>query len=278
MSESEKQAGAGRGEGASAGRELERLLEVMRRLREGCPWDRGQDLRSLRPYLVEEAYEVLDAMDAGDLPALREELGDLLFQIVFQSKIAEESGAFGMAEVVAGVAGKLERRHPHVFAGLTGVDAETALRNWAALKREERRRAGAPSPSALDGVPKQEPGLRRAERLSEKAARGGFDWSEIAGVRAKVDEELRELDEAVAGGAPRRVEEELGDVLFALCNLARWLKAPAEDALRGAIERFERRFREVERRLEAEGRTTLTAGSERLDELWNAVKADEGAG
>ncbi len=257
-----------------AARELLRLLDVMRRLREGCPWDREQDLRSLRPYLVEETYEVLDAMDADDLGALREELGDLLFQIVFQSCIAEERGAFGMAEVIAGIAGKLESRHPHVFGELGRIDAETALRNWAAIKKEERRRAGVARPSALDGVPRDAPALLRAERLSEKAARTGFDWRERGGVRAKIDEELRELDDAIAGGDRVRIEEELGDVLFSLCNLARWMGTPAEGALRGAIDRFDRRFRHVEASLEAEGKSPRDVDDAELDRRWQRAKRE----
>lgn len=260
---------------AEAGRQLQRLLGVMRKLRVGCPWDKEQDLKSLRPYLVEEAYEVLDALEAESLPALREELGDLLFQIVFQSHLADERGAFVMAEVIAGIADKLESRHPHVFAGLQGVDTETALKNWAALKKAERRRAGHARPSAIDGVPREAPALLRAERTSEKAARVGFDWPDLAGVRAKVAEELAELDEAIAAGDRRGIEAELGDVLFSLCNLARWLQTPAEDALRGALRRFERRFRHLEAALEAQGRTPAQADAAELDRLWNAAKQAE---
>ncbi len=260
---------------AEAARQLQRLLGVMRKLRVGCPWDREQDLKSLRPYLVEETYEVLDALDSGSLPALREELGDLLFQIVFQSHLAEERGGFAMADVAGGIATKLESRHPHVFAGLEGVDAETALKNWAALKKAERVRAGQVQPSAIDGVPTQAPALLRAERTGEKAARVGFDWPDIKGVRAKVAEELAELDEAIVAGDRQRTEEELGDVLFSLCNLARWLKTPAEDALRGAIRRFERRFRHLERALEAQGRTPAQADAAELDRLWNDAKRSE---
>ena len=262
---------------AEAARQLQRLLGVMRRLRVGCPWDREQDLKSLRPYLVEEAYEVLDAMDAGSLTALREELGDLLFQIVFQSHLAEERGGFAMGEVIAGIATKLETRHPHVFAGLEGVDAEGALKNWAALKKAERQRAGQLRPSAIDGVPTQAPALLRAERTGEKAARVGFDWPDIKGVRAKLSEELAELDEAIATSDRQRIEEELGDVLFSLCNLARWLKTPAEDALRAAIRKFERRFRHLEAALEAQGRTPAQADAAELDRLWNEAKRTEQA-
>jgi MazG family protein len=247
----------------------------MRLLRTGCPWDRAQDLRSLRPYLVEETFEVLDALDANDLGQLREELGDLLFQIVFQSYLAAERGAFGMGDVARGIADKLISRHPHVFGEGETPDAATALRNWAALKKIERQRRGEANPSALDGVPRDAPALLRAERLGEKAARTGFDWTAVTQVRAKVDEELGELDAAMATGERRRVEEELGDLLFTLCNLARWLQTPAEDALRGAIARFDRRFRHIEARLAAEGSSPDRASAGELEALWDEAKRNE---
>lgn len=261
-------------EPGTAGDELGRLLEVMRRLRTECPWDRGQDLRSLRPYLIEEAFEVLDALDAGDPTALQEELGDLLFQIVFQSRVSEEAGNFGMADVVRGIADKLERRHPQVFNGSGGGahDAEGAQRSWTALKLEERHGSGGPRPSVVDGIPSQAPALLRAERLGSKVAHVGFDWSAIEGVRAKVSEELDELDEAIASGDRRRAEEELGDLLFSLCNLARWLRTPAEDALRGATARFEARFRHLELVLAAQGRQPVDATPEELARLWVVAK------
>ncbi len=252
--------------------ELSRLMGIMERLRDGCPWDRKQDHRSLRPYLVEEAFEVLDALDEGSAAALREELGDLLFQIVFHAQLAREQGDFDLGDVVRGVADKLESRHPHVFGEAPPLDAEAALRSWAALKLEERRRKGVAHPSALDGVPTMAPALLRAERIGEKAARTGFDWPSRDGVRAKLDEELRELDEAVASGDRRHMEEELGDLLFSVCNLARWLETPAEDALRGAIDRFSRRFRAVESTLASEGRSPSDCSPEELDRLWNEAK------
>jgi MazG family protein len=257
----------------NAGRELERLLDIMRRLRgpEGCPWDRAQSLASLRPYLIEEAYEVLDAMDRGDMGELRAELGDLVFQVVFQSQLATEASVFDMADVLAGIADKLVRRHPHVFADLKLQDAEAVHRNWAELKRAERL-AVDQSASALDGVPRQAPALLRAERLGEKAAREGFDWSNIAGVRAKIDEELRELDEALRTQDRTRISEELGDLLFTLTNLARWVETPAEDALRGAIDRFETRFRYLEARLAETGQRAHDVGADQLEELWAEAK------
>jgi len=264
----------------NAGTRLEGLLEIMRRLRapEGCPWDREQDLRSLRPYLIEEAYEVLDALDRGDMSELRTELGDLLFQIVFQSQIAAEQGLFEMADVVEGISEKLRRRHPHVFGDLKLADAEAVHRNWAELKRAERVAAQggqAAATSALDGVPRQAPALLRAERMGEKAAREGFDWPDVSGVRAKVSEELAELDQALQSGDRARISAELGDLLFTLSNLARWVQTPAEDALRGAIDRFESRFRHLEGKLAERGLRPAQVDAGELDRLWCEAKAEE---
>jgi nucleoside triphosphate diphosphatase len=256
----------------NAGQQLERLLAIMRKLRssEGCPWDREQDLASLRPYLIEEAYEVLDALDQGDMVELRNELGDLVFQVVFQSQITAERGIFDMADVLAGIGDKLVRRHPHVFADLKLADAEAVHRNWAELKRAERAISGVPS--ALDGVPRQAPALLKAERIGEKAAREGFDWPDIAGVRAKVDEELRELDAALLDNDRHRISAELGDLLFTLCNLARWVRTPAEDALRGAIDRFEARFRYLEAKLQHRGLRASEVDAAELQRLWDEAK------
>ncbi len=263
-------------EHARAAEALVRLLDIMGRLRapDGCPWDLAQDLDSLRPYLLEETYEVLDALDARDLPELRVELGDLLFQIVFQARVAEERRAFGMADVITAIADKLTRRHPHVFgdeAQQRGSVADIEQRS-AELKRAERAVEGEAPPSALDGIPTQAPALLRAERMGEKAAREGFDWPALTGVRAKLDEELTELDAAIAGGDRTRMQEELGDVLFSACNLARWLKTPAEDALRDATHRFERRFRHVEGQLSAQGQRLRDVSPAEADRLWNLAK------
>jgi MazG family protein len=256
------------------GEALDRLLGIMAKLRspEGCPWDRAQDLDSLRPYLLEETYEVLEALDSGDLDELRSELGDLLFQIVFQSRIAEERGAFTMTDVLTGIADKLTRRHPHVFGDEKGSSAQGLGRRWAELKRAERMEGGTQRPSALDGVPPQAPALLRAERTGEKAASEGFDWPDLAGVREKLGEELRELDEAIATGKQQRIQAELGDVLFSLCNLARWLKTPAEDALRLAVRRFEERFRYVESRLAEGGQRIRDVEPSESDRLWREAK------
>src|SRR5512144_2921297 len=213
---------------------LERLLSIMERLRgpDGCPWDREQTLRTLRPYVLEETYEVLEAIDSGDSREHCEELGDLLLQIVFQAQLAREEGTFEFADVAEAISNKLVSRHPHVFGDVQVKDAEGVLKQWAALKREEKKAKGG-GRSVLEGVPRELPALARADRLTEKASRVGFDWADAAGARAKVDEELRELDEAIAGGDLRRVEEEIGDALFALANLSRKLALAPEEALRG---------------------------------------------
>ncbi|HLT30807.1 MAG TPA: nucleoside triphosphate pyrophosphohydrolase [Myxococcaceae bacterium] len=263
------------------GSELERLAEVMRRLRapDGCPWDREQDLRSLRPYLVEETFEVLDEMDrvgaGGPWAPLCEELGDLLFQIVFHAQLASEQQAFDLADVARAVADKLERRHPHVFGEASADTADRVLADWAKLKAEERRQKTGRAGSVLDGVPTGAPALLRAERLSEKASRIGFDWPDLQGVRAKLDEELQELDAAIAQGDRDAIEHELGDVLFSLTNLARFIGTPAEDALRQAILRFTSRFHRVEAALQEADVPFGEAPLEQMEAAWQQAKAAE---
>ncbi len=228
------------------GSTLARLVGVMRRLLadDGCPWDREQSPETLRKYVMEEACEVLDAIDAKDRHALREELGDLLLQIVFQAELARREGAFAIDDVVAGIVDKLVHRHPHVFGDATAEDAEEVLRNWEKIKAAEKKGRG-----ILGGVPRSMPALVRAQRIGEKVARVGFDWPDAAGSRAKVAEELHELDRAIASEDAAAVEEELGDVLFALVNLARHVRVDAESSLRGTIDKFTRRFAHVERRV-----------------------------
>ncbi len=268
---------------ARTGEAVERLQAIMARLRAqgGCPWDRAQDLRSLRPYLVEETYEVLDEMDrvseGGPWRALCEELGDLLFQIVFHAQLASEIGEFQLGDVADAISEKITRRHPHVFGEVRVAGAEQVLANWARLKAEERLEKTGSVGSVLDGVPSAAPALLRAERLGEKASRIGFDWPEVAQVRRKLDEELRELDDAMKGGRPAAVEHELGDVLFSLANLARFLATPAEDALRAANRRFTERFHAVERGLLAEGVPFGTATLAQMESLWVKAKAAEAA-
>src|SRR5574342_102886 len=233
---------------------IEKLLGIMARLRgpDGCPWDREQTLKTLRPYLLEETYEVLEAIDGGDPREHCEELGDLLLQIVFQAQLASEEGRFDFADVAEAISSKLVSRHPHVFGDATVKDAEGVLRQWVALKKKEKEARGG-GQSVLEGVPREMPALARAERLTEKASRIGFDWPDPAGARAKIDEELGELDEAIRGGDRQRIEAELGDVLFAAANLARKLSLPPEEALRNAVGRFVARFELVERELERRG-------------------------
>ncbi|HEX8909674.1 MAG TPA: nucleoside triphosphate pyrophosphohydrolase [Anaeromyxobacteraceae bacterium] len=255
---------------------IERLLTIMARLRapDGCPWDREQTMSSLRPYLLEETYEVLEAIDAGDPREHCEELGDLLLQIVFQAQLAGEAGQFGFADVAEAISNKLVFRHPHVFGDVNVKDAEGVLKQWAALKRQEKAAKGK-GRSVLEGVPREMPALARADRLTEKASRIGFDWPDARGARAKVEEELRELDEAVESGDRGAVEHELGDVLFAAANLARKLSVAPEEALRAAVGRFIERFEHVERGLERAGVDHGQATLEQMDELWNEAKALE---
>jgi MazG family protein len=266
---------------------VERLVAIMARLRgpDGCPWDREQTLSSLRPYVLEETYEVLEAIDSGDAEAHREELGDLLLQIVFQARLAEEEGRFDLAGVADAISEKLLSRHPHVFGpGATSADArpdpsaeavrdaDGVLRQWAALKKKENEAKGR-GKSVLEGVPRELPALARAERLTEKASRIGFDWPDAAGARAKVAEELAELDEAMASGDRARMEDELGDTLFALANLARKLGIPPEEALRGTLARFISRFEHVEAGLARRGVPDGAATLQEMDLLWEEAKA-----
>jgi tetrapyrrole methylase family protein/MazG family protein/ATP diphosphatase len=211
---------------------------------DGCPWDREQTLETLRKYVLEEACEVIDAIDSGNRDALREELGDLLLQVVFQAELARRSGSFAIDDVVEGIVAKLVSRHPHVFGQSTAKDSDEVLRNWEKLKAKEKGDRG-----VLAGVPRSMPALTRATRVGEKVARVGFDWKDSRGSRAKVDEEIRELDQAVASGDRDAIEEELGDVLFALVNLSRHLKVDAEGALRRTIDKFTTRFAHVEQRV-----------------------------
>lgn len=256
--------------------QLDRLIAIMARLRApgGCPWDREQTLKTLRPYLIEEAYEVLEAVDHEDAAAHCEELGDLLLQVVFHAQIRAEEGKFGMAEVAQAISDKLVHRHPHVFGDVKVKDTEELLTRWAELKAREKAAKGQDA-SAIAGVPKEMPALGRAERITEKAGRVGFDWPDASGPRSKVDEELRELDQALSGGAPEQVEHEIGDLLFAVVNLSRKTGVHPEHALRAAVDRFDRRFRSIEARLAREGKKPAGATLEEMDRLWDQAKAEE---
>jgi MazG family protein len=255
---------------------LERLLGIMERLRgaDGCPWDREQSLHTLRPYVLEETYEVLEAIDGGDVREHCEELGDLLLQIVFQAQLRREEGHFDFADVAEAISNKLVSRHPHVFGDSDVKDAEGVLRQWAALKRAEKRARGG-GRSVLEGVPRELPALARADRLTEKASRIGFDWPDASGARAKVAEELAELDEAITSGQGDAIEHEMGDLLFAAANLSRKLGIPPEEALRGSVGRFISRFEHVERELEKRGVGHAEASLAEMEELWREAKSFE---
>ncbi len=261
---------------------IDRLLGIMARLRDpqgGCPWDREQTLATIVPHTLEEAYEVADAIERGALDELPGELGDLLFQVVFYARIAEEAGLFAFADVVAAIADKLERRHPHVFGDAQVADAQAQTVAWEEHKRAERETRGAGPPAgALDGIAAGLPALTRAGKVQGRAARVGFDWPDIAPVWDKLAEEIDELRSA-ATAAPReqrRIDDELGDLLFTCVNLARHAGVEPEGALRRATARFERRFRHVESRLRAQGRTPQTATAAELDRLWEEAKRAPG--
>ena len=260
----------------SPGALFERLLDIMHRLRgpAGCPWDREQTPTSLKPYLIEETYEVLEAIESGDANALCEELGDLLLQVVFHAEITAEQGAFGVAAILASLIDKMTRRHPHVF-GAPGVEtARQALAQWEAIKQREAAARGLQR-SVIDGVPRALPALLRAQRVQGKAARVNFDWPDARAAWTKVEEEVQEAAAALAEGQRERFQEELGDVLFSLVNVARLSAIDAEDALQRAIEKFRHRFTTMESELIARGKSVASVSSEELEQSWEAVKAQE---
>lgn len=251
-----------------------KLVAIMATLRgqKGCPWDRRQRMEDLKPFLIEETYEVLEAIDKGDDQGLREELGDLLFHIIFLSRIAEENGAFCIADVIAGIATKMRRRHPHVFGQEEASDAQQVEANWRRIKAAEKG-----DRSLMDGIPRHLPSLMRAYRLTQRAAQVGFDWEGPEAVCGKLAEELSELQEAMQQRRSEQIKEELGDVLFTIVNLARLLGIDPEDALRLSTDKFAERFRRIEMRLRAEGKTPAEATIAEMDALWDEGKADEDA-
>jgi tetrapyrrole methylase family protein/MazG family protein/ATP diphosphatase len=260
------------------GRSFPRLVALMQRLLapDGCPWDREQTFASLRKYVIEEAFEVVDAIDRGDPAAVREELGDLLLQVAFQAELGRAQGAFGPDDVVAGIVDKMVRRHPHVFGDETAATADEVFRNWEQLKARERGSKG-----LLGGVPRALPALVRAQRVGEKVERVGFDWPDAAGSRAKVAEELGELDRAVEAGDREAAAEELGDVLFALVNFARHVGVDAEAALRATTDKFTARFEHVEARVRerhggwpagADGAPGRGVTLDEMDAYWEEAK------
>jgi len=254
---------------------FDELVDIMALLRSerGCPWDREQTHESIRPYLIEEVYEVLRAIDDRDDEELKAELGDLLLQIVFHAQIAKEEGRFDIEDVIRTNIEKLKRRHPHVFGRTAVSGTEEVLENWERIKGEER---GNDKPaSALDGVPRELPALLRAQRVQEKASMVGFDWERAEDVMGKVDEEFRELKEACRSGDPGRIADEMGDFLFSLVNLSRFLGVWPEDALRGTVDRFERRFRFIESELAKSGKSPREATLQEMDALWEKAKEIE---
>jgi tetrapyrrole methylase family protein/MazG family protein len=271
---------------------FDELVRLMAKLRapDGCAWDRKQTHDSLKPYLVEEAYEVLETIDRKDMEGLREELGDLFLQVLFHAQIGTEAGTFTMDEVLQHLAGKLVRRHPHVFGdsqkGGDPLHADEVLARWEQIKHEERQQTGRPA-SHLDGVPKTLPALLRAFQIQARAARAGFDWPQVSHVMEKIEEEQRELREAMAPGSQEtspagtteanserhdRVESEFGDVLFAFVNLARFIKVNPEEALRKAVNRFTDRFQYIEAQAASAGRTLEEMTLEEMDALWEEAK------
>ncbi|MCK4924416.1 MAG: nucleoside triphosphate pyrophosphohydrolase [Spirochaetes bacterium] len=238
------------------------------RRKDGCPWDREQSHESLKPYIIEETYEVLDAIDRKDDDELREELGDVLLQIVFHAQIAAEQSRFTMDDVAAAIVEKLKRRHPHVFGNVEVEDSREVLRNWEEIKKEEGK------DSVLDGVPDGLPALLKAQRVQEKVRRVGFDWESIGGTFDKVREEIGELEKAVKDGDQAGIEDEFGDILFSLVNVARFLDINAEESLRQTTKKFSHRFRYIENRIEEKGERPIEEYSlEELDALWNEAKS-----
>ncbi len=248
------------------------LVELMARLRapDGCPWDLQQTNQSLKPFLIEECYEVVDALDEGSPEKIKEELGDVLFQVIFHARIAEEKGEFTIGDVIAGTVAKMTRRHPHVFGDVKLATGQEVLANWEEIKKREK--GYEQRTSILEGVPKDLPSLLRAHRLQERAARVGFDWSRIEEVLPKLDEEMAEFKESLKEENAAGVEEELGDIFFALVNISRFLGVNPEDALRKTISKFIRRFRYIEEHAAAVGKSLSDMTLEEMDRLWEESK------
>ncbi|WP_284777538.1 nucleoside triphosphate pyrophosphohydrolase [Agrobacterium sp. lyk4-40-TYG-31] len=271
-----------------ASKDISRLIEIMEALRQpdtGCPWDIVQTFETIKPYTIEEAYEVADAIERNDTDDLCDELGDLLLQVVFHSRIGEEMGAFSFGDVVHAVTSKMIRRHPHVFAVSDADTAETVKIQWDVIKAQEKReraerrlRRGIGDDfkaGYLGSIPRTQPALTEALKLQEQAARVGFDWSAPEPILDKIEEEVRELREALAEGKPEKVADELGDLIFALVNIGRHVKTDPENALRGTNTKFRRRFHHIETSLSDNGDTLEAATLERMEELWQSAKAIE---
>jgi len=257
---------------------IDQVLEIMRRLRDpqgGCPWDREQSLATLKPFVIEECYELIDAIDSGDAEKHKEELGDLLLQIVFQVQLRQEAGQFGFDDICLTLAEKLIRRHPHVFADVKVTGSKDVLTKWEAIKAKEKKTGRR---SVVEGVPRHLPALMKAHQVQSRAARVGFDWTALHDVVAKVDEEVAEVKEAMLRGDRDDVAEEIGDLLFAVVNLSRFQKFQAEELLAGTVDKFARRFQTIEQRVHAQGKTMTDCSLAELDAHWNEVKREEKAG
>ncbi|HIC38873.1 MAG TPA: nucleoside triphosphate pyrophosphohydrolase [Candidatus Marinimicrobia bacterium] len=253
----------------SAAEKFDELIKIIKRLQapDGCPWDREQTNASLLPFFLEEVYEVIESVDNENWPELKEELGDILLHVVFQAVLAEKNGHFSINDSLDHVNEKLVRRHPHVFGDAKADEAFHAKQNWEAEKHKEKNRK-----SRLDGVPKTLPALIRAQRLQQKASYAGFDWNEVQQVWDKIHEEIQELKEAQSESTKEHIAEEIGDVLFSVVNLARFLDIPAEDALRKTNKKFTDRFARVEEELKKRGKTVEESNLEEMDDIWNKVK------
>ena len=262
---------------------IQNLLDIMAKMRAegGCPWDREQTLESLKQYLVEECYEVIDAIDSGSADKHADELGDLLLQVVFQAHIRREQGSFAFEEVVDRICEKLIRRHPHVFGNTRVSGSQDVLKNWEAIKAQEKQKAAAgtpsdvPPPSLVGDMPRHLPALHKAHHLQKRLARVGFDWNQVHDVVAKIDEELAEVKQALAAGDAEQIDEELGDLLFAVVNLSRFQGLNAEEVLQRAVDKFAKRVQAMEQRVRLSGRELAQCTLAELDAHWNAVKAAE---
>jgi MazG family protein len=265
------------------GAKFEKLVEIMARLRgpNGCPWDKQQDRNSLKPMLVEETYEVLEAIDNNDADGLSEELGDLLLHVVFQAQLGKEDGGFDIDKVIDGICDKLIRRHPHVFGDETASTPEEVIKNWEAIKAQEKtRKLKNRTPeqrSLLEGIPSKLPAIHEAHQIASRAARVGFDWPDIQGVFDKLEEETHELREAMTGpenSRQSRLEDEIGDILFVIVNLARFLKIDSESALKRANRKFKARFQHMEAKLADAGKSLDGTSLDEMQNLWEQAKAE----
>jgi len=257
--------------------EIEKLVKLMERLRapDGCPWDKEQTLESIVPFIIEEAYEVVAAIDSKDPVEIKEELGDLLFQIIFCTRITEEKGAFCLADVINASHEKMVRRHPHVFGESKANTSEEVLKRWAEIKKDEKKEKNNHKHGYLEGIPKALPALLRAHKVSQKAARAGFDWKSVKEVMEKLNEEVDEFHSAVNKKDAAGMEEELGDMLFTMVNVGRFLEVNPEDALRKTVGKFIRRFHHIEKSLNEKGEQLTSATIEEMERLWQEAKTHD---